>query len=167
MTLRKPPSSTAIVISSGEDSSSESEDTDEEWVDHRRVVTDLKQRNPSLNVIPVSVPMPPVTPLSDHAPVTNTMHWPHCTLCNLEFAGLDALKTHIDNIHLRCSLCNLQFSVLEVATAHKKVHEDNTEAFKTAAELCTTVLNENSDTSSCENLLQEDTDLLGPALDLD
>ena len=82
-------------------------------------------------------------------------------------AGLDALKTHIDNIHLRCSLCNLQFSVLEVATAHKKVHEDNTEAFKTAAELCTTVLNENSDTSSCENLLQEDTDLLGPALDLD
>merc|ERR1719154_1082485 len=166
MTLRNPPSSTAIVISSGEDSSSESEDTDEEWVDHRRVVTDLKQRVPSLNVIPVSVPMPPVTPLSD-APVTNMMYWPHCTLCNLEFAGLDALKTHIDRIHLRCSLCNLQFSVLEVATAHKKVHEDNAEAFKTAAQFCTTVLNENPETSSVENLLQEDTDTLGPALDLD
>merc|ERR1740128_258664 len=100
--MAPPPASTAIVISSGE----ENEDTDAEWVDHQRVVTDLKQSNPNLNVIPVSVAMPPVTPLRD-APVTNMMVWPHCTICNLEFAGLDALKTHIDRIHLRCSLCNL------------------------------------------------------------
>ena len=159
----KSPASTAIVISSGE----ESEDTDEEWVDHRRVVTDLRQRIPSLNVVPVSVPMPPVTPLSD-APMTNMMYWPHCTLCNLEFANLDALKTHIDRIHLRCNLCNIQFTVLEVATAHKKVHEDNAEAYTTAAQLGTSVLlNENLQISSVENLMHEDTDALGQALDLD
>ena len=171
-----PPASTAIVISSGD----EDEDTEEEWVDHRRVVTDLQQRNPNLNVIPVAVPMPPVTPLSE-ASVTNMMNWPNCTMCNLEFAGLDALKTHIDRIHLRCSLCNLQFSVLEVAMAHKKVHDENAVAFKPVQESQditsilspTVLLNENVRIStstlipSSENLLKETTDAPGLSLGLE
>ena len=172
-----PPASTAIVISSGE----ETEDTDAEWVDHQRVVTDLKQRNPNLNVIPVSVPMPPVTPLSD-APVNSMVYWPHCTICNLEFAGLDALKTHIDRIHLRCSLCNLQFSVLEVAVAHRKVHEDNAAEYRPPAQQIdnitsiltpTVLLSENVKISfnpqkmNSERLLQEHTDTPGLALGLD
>ena len=163
-----PQASTAILISSGD----EDEDTEEEWIDHRRVVTDLQQRNPNLNVIPVAVPMPPVTPLSE-ASVTDMMSWPNCTMCNLEFAGLDALKTHIDRIHLRCSLCNLQFSVLEVAMAHKKVHDENAVVFKPAVQECqditsilspTVLLNENVRISSSslipssEILLQEKTD---------
>ena len=110
----------SIVISSEDD-----EDTDEDSVDHRKVVADLNQRHPHLNVVPVNVPMPHVTPLRDN---------PACALCNLEFAGLDGLKTHMDRIHLRCSLCNLQFNVLAMALAHKKIHEDNAAAYKQTPE---------------------------------